>query len=107
MPQLAPLLAGASAMIVRVRIGSGLKLKALDAFAHSLPPTTLRGIESTPIETGEHALNLSRFPDSMRTLQDAATNAAFSARCRVLFDQRYAREAAYPRYAAAFLDQAS
>ena len=108
-PQLGALLAGAAAMIVPVRIGSGLKLKVLEALAHGLPLiTTGKGIESIPIEPGVHGLvsdDLGHFPHFMRTLQDPATNAALSAHCRALFESHYAQEAAYPRYAAAFLDQ--
>ena len=70
--------------------------------------TTGKGIESIPIEPGVHGLvsdDLGHFAHFMRTLQDPATNAALSAHCRALFESHYAQEAAYPRYAAAFLDQ--
>jgi glycosyltransferase involved in cell wall biosynthesis len=108
-PQLGALFEKAAAMIVPLRVGSGLKLKVLEALAHGLPLiTTGKGIESIPIEQGVHGLvseDLGAFPDMMRTLQDPATNAQVSAHCRELFEQHYAQEAAYPRYAAAFLDQ--
>jgi glycosyltransferase involved in cell wall biosynthesis len=108
-PQLGALLEGAAAMIVPMRIGSGVKLKVLEALAHGLPLiTTEKGIESIPVEPGVHGLvsdDIAEFPAFMRTLQDPATNAQVSAHCRELFEQHYAPEAAYPRYAAAFLDQ--
>jgi glycosyltransferase involved in cell wall biosynthesis len=108
-PKLDKLFAEAAAMIVPIRIGSGLKLKVLEALAHGLPLiTTGKGIESIPIEQGVHGLvsdDIAEFPEFMRTLRDPATNAQVSAHCRELFEQHYAQEAAYPRYAAAFLDQ--
>jgi glycosyltransferase involved in cell wall biosynthesis len=107
-PQLGMLFEKAAAMIVPVRIGSGLKLKVLEALAHGLPLiTTGKGIDSIPIEQGVHGLvsdDIGEFPDFMRTLQDPKTNAQVSANCRELFEQHYAQEAAYPRYAAAFLE---
>ena len=108
-PKLDTLFEKSAAMIVPIRIGSGLKLKVLEALAHGLPLiTTGKGIESIPIEQGVHGLvsdDIAEFPGFMRTLQDPATNAQVSAHCRELFEQHYAQEAAYPRYAAAFLDQ--
>ncbi|MBN9086978.1 MAG: glycosyltransferase [Reyranella sp.] len=108
-PKLDTLFEKAAAMIVPIRIGSGFKLKVLEALAHGLPLiTTGKGIESIPIEPGVHGLvsdDIAEFPEFMRTLRDPETNAQVSAHCRELFEQHYAQEAAYPRYAAAFLDQ--
>src|SRR4051812_2577330 len=54
-PKLDALFETAAAMIVPVRIGSGLKLKVLEALAHGLPLiTTAKGIASIPIEPGVH-----------------------------------------------------
>jgi glycosyltransferase involved in cell wall biosynthesis len=108
-PKLDMLFERSAAMIVPIRIGSGFKLKVLEALAHGLPLiTTGKGVESIPIEPGVHGLvsdDIAEFPELMRTLRDPATNAQVSAHCRELFEQHYAQEAAYPRYAAAFLDQ--
>jgi len=109
-PQLTALLEEAAAMIVPTRVGTGLKLRVLEALAHGLPLiTTEKGIESIPIESGVHGLvsdDIAEFPGFMRALRDPTTNAQVSAHCRELFEQHYTQEAAYPRYAAAFLDQA-
>jgi glycosyltransferase involved in cell wall biosynthesis len=108
-PKLDTLFEKAAALIVPIRIGSGFKLKVLEALAHGLPLiTTGKGVESIPIEPGVHGLvsdDIAEFPEFMRTLRDPETNAQVSAHCRELFEQHYAQEAAYPRYAAAFLDQ--
>ena len=106
-PDLASLMASAAAMIVPVKVGSGPKLKSLEALAHGLPLITTRnGVEAIPVEPNVHCFvsdDLSEFPAFMQRLQCPDLNAAFSARCRELFESQYAREAIYRRYAAAFL----
>ncbi len=106
-PDLSDLMALAAAMIVPVRIGSGPKLKSLEALAHGLPLITTRnGVEGIDVVPGVHGLvsdDLGTFPAFMRRLREPAANRAFSRRARALFERAYAAAAVHPRYQAAFL----
>jgi hypothetical protein len=104
---LSVLLASATAMIIPVKVGSGPKLKTLEALAHGLPIITTRnGVEAIPVTPDVHCLvsdDLAEFPALMRRLQCPETNAALSARSRDVFEKHYSPAAADRRYAAAFL----
>jgi glycosyl transferase family 1 len=106
-PDLSTLMAAAAAMIVPVRIGSGPKLKSLEALAHGLPLITTRnGVEAIAVVADVHCLvsdDLREFPALMRRLRDPKTNAELSRKSRALFEGKYSAKAVYPRYAAAFL----
>jgi glycosyltransferase involved in cell wall biosynthesis len=106
-PDLSTLMATAAAMIVPVRIGSGPKLKSLEALAHGLPLITTRnGVEAIAVVPDVHCLvsdDLRMFPAFMQRLREPKMNAELSRRCRALFESEYSAKAVYPRYAAAFL----
>ncbi|HEX2885735.1 glycosyltransferase [Vineibacter terrae] len=106
-PDLSGLMASAAAMIVPVRIGSGPKLKSLEALAHGLPLISTRngveGIDVVPDVHGFVSDDLGAFPAFMQRLREPATNRVFSQRSRALFERAYAADAVHPRYEAAFL----
>jgi glycosyltransferase involved in cell wall biosynthesis len=108
-PDLSVLMASAAAMIVPVRLGSGPKLKSLEALAHGLPLITTRnGVEAIAVVPDVHCLvsdDLRMFPAFMQRLREPKTNEELSQRCRSLFQSEYSSKAVYPRYAAAFLGQ--
>jgi len=102
------LFASATAMLVPIEIGSGIKLKTLEALAHGLPLITTRnGIEGIPAEDGVHCLvssELTRFPEMMEKLTKPSLNQELSTNGRNLYEKRYARDAAWALYVDAFLN---
>jgi hypothetical protein len=108
-PDLSSLMASAAAMIVPVRLGSGPKLKSLEALAHGLPLITTRnGVEAIAVVPDVHCFvsdDLRAFPAFMQRLSEPQTNAELSRQCRALFEREYSAKALYPRYAATFLGE--
>ncbi len=108
-PDLSSLMASAAAMIVPVRLGSGPKLKSLEALAHGLPLITTRnGVEAIAVVPDVHCFvsdDLRAFPAFMQRVSEPQTNAKLSRQCRALFESEYSAKAVYPRYAAAFLGE--
>ena len=79
-PDVRPYLARAAVYVVPMRMGSGVRLKVLEAMAAGVPVVSTRmGLEGVAAVPGEHAL-----------LADPALAARLAARARGLVEERYA-----------------
>ena len=92
-PDLDDVLRSATAMIVPLLFGSGIKLKTLEALARGVPVlATDYGLDGIPAVPGMNCLlenDLARFPEHMLELCDPATNSRIGAAGRELFRATY------------------
>jgi glycosyltransferase involved in cell wall biosynthesis len=94
-PDVRPLLRSASAVVVPLRIGSGTRLKILEAMAMARPiVTTPVGVDGIDAYDGEHLL-IAGDPGAfaaavLRVLGDAAFGAALGQNARRLAETEYA-----------------
>lgn len=88
--------ADATALIVPLRFGSGVKLKVLDSLARGVPlVSTPIGVEGISVVNGVHGFIVSRledFPAAMVALSDRDTNSRMSQASLRLFQQRYSTD---------------
>ena len=110
-PDLAGALAHAAGMVVPLLIGTGVKLKTIDALAHGLPIiSTPLGIEGTVLRDGLGCLIAERpeeFPPLMAQALDPETNARLSNDARRIFEAEYSAEALQASYRAIFMGGAA
>jgi len=103
-PDTQPFLAAARAAVVPIRIGSGSRVKALEAMASGRPvAATTVGLEGIEVSAGVHAL-VGDAPGQLaaavvRLLEDDATAEQVGAAGRALVESRYAWESIGSRYA--------
>jgi glycosyltransferase involved in cell wall biosynthesis len=100
-PDLRGLLSGCCAMIIPMTIGSGVKLKTIEALAYGVPfVSTPLGVESVPVTSGEHCIisQLEEFPQHMRALMDVTANQRMSDSAHRLFAEHYSKEAIFKQY---------
>jgi glycosyltransferase involved in cell wall biosynthesis len=95
--EVAPLLAGASAFLVPLRVGSGVRIRILEALAWGIPViTTATGCEGLEVESGRHLLVADR-PDEMvaafqKLLAHPATGQILRREGRRLVERRHSIE---------------
>jgi len=104
-PDVRPYLASAAVVAVPLRMGSGTRLKVLEALAMGRPVVTTRlGAEGIDVRDGEHLLfadGPGDFADALvRVLQDTELAQRLSAGGRRLVEERYGWEAAGGRLSA-------
>ncbi len=104
-PDVRPYLAAATVYVVPMRMGSGVRLKVLEAMAAGVPVvSTGIGLEGVAAVAGEHALRAdspAAFAQAvLRLLDDPALAARLAARARALVEERYD----WTRLAPALLD---
>jgi glycosyltransferase involved in cell wall biosynthesis len=93
-PDVRPFLAQAAVYVVPMRMGSGVRLKVLEAMAAGVPVVSTRmGLEGVAAVPGEHVL-LADDPPAfaaavLRLLADPALAARLAARARELVEERY------------------
>jgi glycosyltransferase involved in cell wall biosynthesis len=89
-----PELGGTDAVAVPVRVGSGTRVKILEAFAHGVPVVSTRvGAEGLAVRDGAHLL-LADDPDAfaaacVRVLRDVALRRRLAAAGRRLWDEQH------------------
>ena len=93
-PDVRPYIQRASVVAVPLRMGSGTRLKVLDALAMGKPMVSTRvGCEGIAVENGKHLLiedDPDRFADAViRLLSDAAQSQSLGAAGRQLVEARY------------------
>jgi glycosyltransferase involved in cell wall biosynthesis len=93
-PDVQPYLARAAVYVVPMRMGSGVRLKVLEAMASGVPVVSTRmGLEGVAALPGEHALLAdapAAFADAvLRLLAEPALAARLAARARALVEERY------------------
>lgn len=98
-PDVRPYLASAGAVVAPVRIGSGTRLKVLEALAMARPlVSTSLACEGLGLESGSHLLvadNPSRFAEAViRVLEDRSLADRLGAAGRQLMESRYGWDAA-------------
>jgi glycosyltransferase involved in cell wall biosynthesis len=105
---LEPLFAGATASLVPLRLGSGVKIKILETLARGLPVlSTYHGINGIPasLDGSDGCLlddDLSKWPDVLCAMADPVQNAQLSKGARTLFDRVYDRGAVMAQYDSIF-----
>lgn len=101
-PDLGDLLSRASALLVPLRFGSGIKIKVLEALAHGLPvlSTTVgaEGIVSGPGSGVVVEDDLAMFGVRLEEISVPEMHAELSREARLHHDLTYSREAAYAAY---------
>jgi glycosyltransferase involved in cell wall biosynthesis len=99
---LGAVLSNAAALLAPITIGSGVKIKILDALAYGLPVvTTPLGVSGTNLRDGAEVLIAERiedFPAKMARLLDRATNDRMSATVRLHFEAVYSQSATENAY---------
>jgi glycosyltransferase involved in cell wall biosynthesis len=102
-----PWLERAAVAVVPLRVGSGMRVKILEAFAHGIPVvTTSIGCEGIALEPGRHAL-VADTPDefaaaTLRVLEDAELADALAREARALVEARYSQRVTGPMLAALY-----
>lgn len=101
--EMRPLIEQARVAVVPLRIGSGTRLKALEAFAAGRPVVaTTVGLEGLEYDPGRHALvadSASEFAEAVtRLLDDRALARRLVAAARTLVEQRYAWQGIAQRF---------
>ncbi len=105
---LEPLFATATASLVPLRLGSGVKIKVLETLARGLPVlSTSHGVDGIPVSLdGSDGCkledDLSKWPDLLCAMADPVQNAQLSKGARTLFDRAYDRSAVMEQYDAIF-----
>lgn len=103
---LTPLFSTCCAVILPMVLGTGVKLKALEAMARAVPiVSTSTGVDSIPVNHGKECFiedDLSKFWVWMEMLTDEKRNKHMSEAAYESFKQTYSREAVYKVYDAAF-----
>ncbi len=101
---LEPLFAGATASLVPLRLGSGVKIKMLETLARGLPVlSTSTGVNGIPVslDGSDGCLledDISRWPDLLCAMADPVQNAQLSKGARTLFDRVYDRGCVMAQY---------
>jgi glycosyltransferase involved in cell wall biosynthesis len=93
---LAPYLSAAAVLVVPVRVGGGMRVRILEAFARAMPTvTTSVGLEGIEAQPGEHVLvadTADLFANHVITLlQDEVSQASLAVNGRWLAEARYER----------------
>ena len=105
-PNLDDALGRAAALINPLRLGSGIKLKVIEALAHSLPvvstPVGAEGIVSGAGTGHLVGTDPADIANLLCTLTDPVRNAEVSADARTHFASTYSREAVFDAYDAVF-----
>lgn len=105
---LEPLFATATASLVPLRLGSGVKIKMLETLARGLPAvSTTDGVTGIPVslDGSDGCLledDLSKWPELLSAMVDPVQNAQLSKGARTLFDRVYDRRAVMAQYDAIF-----
>jgi polysaccharide biosynthesis protein PslH len=94
-PSVTPYYAEARVVVNPIRAGGGMRIKAIEAFAHGLPlVSTSIGAEGLEVEHGRHLLIADTAGDfavaCQRLVQDPALASALAARGHALYRERYA-----------------
>jgi glycosyltransferase involved in cell wall biosynthesis len=96
------LFADATAMLIPLKFGSGVKIKTLEALARGLPViATDFGVEGIPVKCGEDCLVINDFddyPQAMLDLIDLDYNHKLSENAHSFFWRTYAPEVVYREY---------
>ena len=101
---LEPLFASATASLVPLRLGSGVKIKMLETLARGLPVlSTSDGVNGIPVslDGSDGCLledDLSKWPEILCAMADPVHNTQLSKGARTLFDRVYDREAVMTQY---------
>lgn len=105
-PDLDELLNGATALVMPLRFGSGIKIKLLEALGRGLPvvstPVGAEGVESGAGNGIVIEADPEQFAPHLFALTDAVHRERVSRAARAHFERRYARTAAFSRYDIAF-----
>lgn len=100
----------ATAMVVPLIFGTGVKIKTLEALARGLPVVaTSYGTEGIPIQCDRDALvrdDPESFVDALVETTDSRRNAELSAAARAFFVEEYGRDSVVRSYEELFLAQA-
>ena len=106
-PNISELMTTATAMVAPISLGTGVKMKVLDALAHGLPLVSSRaGIDGTGITSGREALvsdDLATYPEQLATVLDPGVNRRMSEACLDLYETTYSPEAVSPQYRQVFM----
>lgn len=100
------LLSRATALVMPLRFGSGIKIKVIEAFAHGVPvissPVGAEGVRTGPAYGVLVASDPQAVADAMVELADPERNDALSAAARRHYEEHYSVEACARQYARAF-----
>lgn len=100
-------LAGCSGMIIPLVIGSGVKIKTLEALSRGVPCISTRiGVESVPVESGRNCYvedRLSYFPEIMLRLCEVGHNEEISNAAFDFFMKNYSEKPVLSQYDEIFL----
>jgi len=105
-PDLGELMSRSACMVAPLLFGSGVKLKAIEAFAAGMPlVSTEFGVEGTKFVDNVHGFlrsDLADFPSAIERTFSCSTNEMLSRNARSLFSSEYSADAVHRRYSEIF-----